>query len=72
MLCIDPRDRYSVTDCLAHPYVKLWHKPHEVNRCESPKYYDEQLEMQEKTVEEWKGAPLHRHSKTGIQDSFST
>ncbi|XP_055546472.1 stress-activated protein kinase JNK-like isoform X2 [Wyeomyia smithii] len=53
MLEIDPLERISVEDALAHPYISLWCNDDEVNR-PAPVPYDHSLDQQELTIEQWK------------------
>ncbi|EGT46838.1 hypothetical protein CAEBREN_30412 [Caenorhabditis brenneri] len=54
MLKIDPDERYSVEDALQHPYVKLWFKEEEVNAPVSENRYNQEIDLAEKTLQEWK------------------
>ncbi|XP_058818291.1 stress-activated protein kinase JNK-like [Topomyia yanbarensis] len=53
MLAIDPLERISVQDALAHPYVNVWFHEDEVNR-PAPVPYDHALDEQELTIDQWK------------------
>ncbi|EGT33951.1 hypothetical protein CAEBREN_05620 [Caenorhabditis brenneri] len=54
MLKINPDERYSVEDALQHPYVKLWFKEEEVNAPVSENRYNQEIDLAEKTLQEWK------------------
>ncbi|XP_058453483.1 stress-activated protein kinase JNK-like [Malaya genurostris] len=53
MLAIDPLERISVQDALAHPYVNVWFQEDEVNR-PAPAPYDHAFDEQELTIDQWK------------------
>lgn len=55
MLRIDPGDRYSVAECLAHPYVQRWFNEEDVSRPASANHYDQEIETLDKSVQGWKG-----------------
>lgn len=53
MLTIDPNDRITVVEALAHPYVRCWFQNDEVNR-PAPVPYDHALDEQDLSLEQWK------------------
>lgn len=57
MLVIDPLNRISVEDALKHPYVCLWYDSIEVD-APAPGKYDSEVELNEHSVDEWKGTVL--------------
>lgn len=53
MLTIDPAERMSTEEALAHPYISLWFQEDEVNR-QAPVPYDHALDEQELSLDQWK------------------
>lgn len=53
MLVIDPRDRYSVSDALKHPYLTTWFQSEEVNGPQ-PGAYNFAADENELNVNQWK------------------
>lgn len=56
MLKIDPEERYTVDECINHPYVRMWIRDEEVNAPQSENRYDSDIDFAEKTLSEWKGS----------------
>lgn len=70
MLVIDPERRISVDDALNHPYIRIWCEDSEVN-APAPQVYDESIEQQERSVEQWKGLfTLCRYIRCGRLTNF--
>ena len=60
-----------MADCLNHPYVKMWFTEEEVNQPASPSHYDEEVEVQDKSLQEWKGGhPLGQLIKEHLELLF--
>nr|Q966Y3.1 RecName: Full=Stress-activated protein kinase JNK [Suberites domuncula]CAC38785.1 c-jun N-terminal kinases (JNK) [Suberites domuncula] len=53
MLQIDPQNRITVEQALAHPYVSIWYDPAEVH-APPPKRYDHALDEQSIPLDQWK------------------
>ena len=54
MLAINPNERYTVGQCLSHPYVKVWFTEEEVNIPASGNRYNEEIETIELSLQELK------------------
>lgn len=54
MLQINPNDRYSVGECLNHPYVKTWFLEEEVNLPASANRYNDDVDVEDRSLFEWK------------------
>ena len=53
MLQIEPKNRISVDEALAHPYVRIWFDDKEVNAPPPPKY-DDSIDEKRVPFEKWK------------------
>ncbi|KNC30786.1 Stress-activated protein kinase JNK [Lucilia cuprina] len=53
MLKIDPDERISVAEALCHNYINVWYDEKEVY-APTPNAYDQTLENEDHTIEEWK------------------
>ncbi|CAJ0571443.1 unnamed protein product, partial [Mesorhabditis spiculigera] len=67
MLAIDPEQRISVEEALRHPYVAGWLKQHDINLPITTHRYDDQIELEERSIAQWKAIifdELQRYAAT--------